>query len=81
LQEILQYLKKNPGERLDADIAKATGIALSEVRRAVSELSNAGEVMTCRYTRYDGGEKTEGWVCRVSGYIPQPAPGRKPAQR
>ena len=32
MQEILQYLKNN-GERLDSEIAAATGLSLANVRR------------------------------------------------
>jgi len=41
-------------------------------------LSARGEVMTCRSTRYLDGKKVEGLLCRIAGYIPPAAPGRKP---
>ncbi len=75
--KILQYLKAH-GERLDADIAKATGISLQEVRATVAELSSKGEVIMCKLTRFEGGKQIDGWLCRVSGYVPPAAPGRKP---
>jgi hypothetical protein len=77
LPKILHYLKAH-GERLDADIAKATGIPLEEVRTSVAELSAKGEVIMCRLTRFEQGKQVDGWLCRVSGYIPPAAPGRKP---
>jgi DNA-binding IclR family transcriptional regulator len=77
VQEILKYLK-NRGEQLDSEIATATGIPLESVRRFVSVLSARGEVMTCRSTRYLDGKKVEGLLCRIAGYIPPAAPGRKP---
>ena len=77
MAKVLQYLKAH-GERLDADIAKATGISLQEVRASVTDLSAKGEVMMCRLTRFEGGKQIDGWLCRVSGYVPPAAPGRKP---
>jgi len=76
MKEILQYLKKN-GERLDKEIAGATGMSLANVRIHISELAAQGEVMTCRSIRYEKGNKIEGIRCRVSGYIPPASPGRK----
>lgn len=74
--EILQFLKSH-GERLDAEIAKETGISLEKVSRHLSELSAKGEVIMCRTTRYTDGKKIEGMLCRVAGYIPHASPGRK----
>jgi len=36
------------------------------------------EVVMCKLTRYEGSKTIEAWQCRVSGYVPAPAPGRKP---
>jgi hypothetical protein len=76
LQEILKYLKDR-GEQLDSEIATATGIPLESVRRHVSALSFRGEVMTCQSIRFTDGKKIEGVLCRIAGYIPPAAPGRK----
>jgi predicted ArsR family transcriptional regulator len=76
MQEILQYLK-NHGERLDSEIAAATGMSLASVRRGMSDLSARGDVMMCRSIRFKDGQQIEGMSCRVSGYIPPAAPGRK----
>ena len=76
MHEILQYLKDH-GEQLDSEIATATGIPLAEVRLRVSGLSARGEVMTCRLTRFKNGAKSEGLLCRVAGFSPPAAPGRK----
>ena len=76
MQEILKYLKDR-GEQLDTDIATATGISLESVRRHVSALSARGEVMTCQSTRFNNGRKIEGVLCRIAGYVPPAAPGRK----
>ena len=80
MQEIMKYLKAH-GERLDSEIASATGISLANVSRTVSELSAKGEVIVCRLTRFTDGKKTEGMLCRVSGYVPPAAPGRKSKAR
>ncbi len=77
MEGILKYLKQN-GERLDSEIAAATGMPIASVRRAVSTLSAKGDVIVCRSIRYKNGKEVEGILCRVSGYTPPPAPGRKP---
>ena len=76
MKEILQYLKKH-GERLDAEIAEAMGISLANVRIHLSELAAQREIMTCHSIRFEKGKKIEGIRCRLSGYIPPVAPGRK----
>ncbi len=76
MQEILQYLK-NQGERLDSEIAAATGISLANVRLGVAALSARGDVMMCRSIRFKDGKQVDAMLCRVSGYIPPAAPGRK----
>jgi len=77
MQEILQYLSKNEGERLDSEIASAIGISLAKVRIAMSDLSARGAIMMCRLTRYKDGERIDGMLCRLSGYVPPLSPGRK----
>ena len=74
---ILQYLQKN-GQRLDLEIAAATGISLSNVRSSLSELSARGEISRCKVTRFNEGKPVEGMLCRIAGSIPPKAPGRKP---
>jgi hypothetical protein len=80
MQEILQYLK-NSGERLDSEIAAATGMSLANVRLSVSALSARGDVMMCRSIRFKDGKQIDAVLCRVSGYIPPAAPGRKSKAR
>jgi hypothetical protein len=77
LQEILKYLKDR-GEQLDSEIATAMGMPLESVRRHVSALAARGEVMTCQSVRFNGGKRVEGTLCRIAGYVPPAAPGRKP---
>ena len=77
MNEIMQYLKKN-GQRLDSEIAAATGMPLVKVRNMLIELSAQGEISKCSFTRFDQGKKIEGVLCRVAGYVPPKSPGRKP---
>jgi predicted ArsR family transcriptional regulator len=56
--EILQYLKTQ-GERLDTDIAKATGISLAAVRLELAELAARCEVVACHSIRFVKGKKIE----------------------
>ena len=74
--EILECLKKY-GQRLDLEIAKEIGVPLATVRTRLVGLAATGEVITCHLTRFEGGKRIEALQCRVSGYIPPPAPGRK----
>jgi transcription initiation factor IIE alpha subunit len=74
---VLEYLKKH-GQRLDREIAKETGISLTQVRSAISELESTKSVSSCNVTNFEDGVAIEGMLCRISGYIPPAAPGRKP---
>ncbi len=76
MQQILEYLKDR-GEQLDSEIAAGTGLSLANVRLRVTDLQARGDVMVCRSIRYKNGKATEGLLCRISGYTPPPAPGRK----
>lgn len=76
MQDILLYLKNN-GEQLDSQIATGTGISLAKVRSSVTELSARGDVVVCRSIRFKDGKQIEALLCRMSGYIPPAAPGRK----
>lgn len=79
MNKILDYLKVN-GESLDADIAKALGLPLARVRIELSELTDIGEVMSCHSIKFEKGVKTEGLSCRIAGFVPKAAPGRKSAK-
>lgn len=76
MKEILLYLKTN-GERLDTEIAEATGLTLAKVRVQLAELAAKGEIMACHSIKYEKGKKIEGISCRLAGFIPPAAPGRK----
>jgi DNA-binding IclR family transcriptional regulator len=75
--ETLKCLKKH-GERLDSEIAKEMGVPLATVRQHVAGLAATGAVVTCNLTRFENGNRIEALLCRVSGYYPPAAPGRKP---
>jgi predicted ArsR family transcriptional regulator len=77
VSDVLQCLKKH-GQRLDLEIAEETRVPLAAVRERLSELCAAGAVVMCRLTRSEGATTIEAWLCRLSGYVPAPAPGRKP---
>jgi predicted ArsR family transcriptional regulator len=78
--EVLECLKKY-GQRLDLEIAKEVGMPLATVRKRLESLVASGDIITCSLTRFNNGKRTEAWQCRVSGYVPPPAPGRKPASK
>lgn len=80
MQAILDYLK-NTGEQLDSEIAAATGIPLMKVRSGVTDLQARGAVMVCRSIRYNEGKEIHGLLCRIAGYVPPAAPGRKPKSK
>lgn len=75
--EILQCLKKH-GQRLDSEIAKEIGVPLATVRQSLVGLAASRAVIMCNLTRFENGKRVDAWQCRVSGYIPPVAPGRKP---
>lgn len=77
MKEILQFLKTH-GEQLDTEIAAGVGISLANARAQLAELAAKGEIMSCHSTRFDSkGKKIEGLKCRLAGFIPPAAPGRK----
>lgn len=78
--DILECLKKY-GQRLDVEIAKETGVPLATVRMRLADLAATGAVITCNLTRFEKGTRIDAWQCRVSGYVPPLAPGRKAAPK
>lgn len=76
MSETLQCLKKY-GQRLDLEIAKEMGVPLATVRQHLAGLAATGAIMTCNLTRFEHGKRIDAWQCRVSGYVPPRAPGRK----
>ena len=74
---ILQHLKKH-GQLRDAEIAHALGLGLGVVRSSLDSLSASGQIACCTVTRYTEGKPVQEILCRMSGYVPPAAPGRKP---
>lgn len=74
---ILQHIKKH-GQIRDADIAHALGLGLGIVRTSLDDLSAQGQIACCNVTRYTEGKPVHEILCRLSGYVPPAAPGRKP---
>ena len=74
--ETLKCLKKH-GQRLDLEIAKEMGLPLATVRQRLAGLAATGAVIVCSVTRFENGKQIDAWQCRVSGYVPPMAPGRK----
>jgi DNA-binding Lrp family transcriptional regulator len=75
--DVLACLKKY-GQRLDSEIAAEVNMSLADVRTRFAKLSESGEVLACKLTRFDNGTRVDALVYRASGYFPRPAPGRKP---
>ena len=73
---VMQYLKKH-GQKLDREIAKDTGISLPQVHIAITTLELTKAVSSCKVINFEDGVAVEGLLCRISGYIPPAAPGRK----
>ena len=76
MMDVLQCLKKY-GQRLDLEIAHETGVPLATVRQRLAGLAATGAVITCTLTRFEKGKRIDALQCRVSGYPPPLAPGRK----
>ena len=76
MKPILQYLKTH-GEQLDTEIAAAMGLALADARTQLTELAAKREIMVCYSTRFEKGKPIEAMKCRLAGFIPPAAPGRK----
>lgn len=78
--EVLECLRKH-GQLLDLEIAKQIGVPLATVREALTALAATGAVITCTLTRFERGKRVDAWQCRISGYVPPLAPGRKAAPK
>ena len=76
---IFEHIRKH-GQVRDAEIAMALGLRLTKVRSSLSDLSARGQISCCSVTRFQDGKPVEEILCRVSGYIPPAAPGRKPTR-
>ena len=78
--DVLDCLRKH-GQRLDLEIAKETGVPLEAVRETLNGLAATGAVILCTLTRFERGKRIDAWHCRISGYVPPLAPGRKAAPK
>jgi DNA-binding IclR family transcriptional regulator len=74
--EILDCLKQY-GQRLDSELASETGVPIAKVRKRLAELAATGAIITCNLTRFEHGKRIDGLLCRMSGWVPPPAAGRK----
>jgi DNA-binding IclR family transcriptional regulator len=80
MMEILECLRKY-GQRLDTEIAREIGMPLENVRQGLTALAATGAVIMCTLTRFEHGKRLDAWQCRMSGYVPPLAPGRKAAPK
>jgi len=80
MHEILKYLKTH-GDRLDTEIAKDLKMPLAKAHEQLAELAAAGEIVTCHTIRFEKGKQVEGESCRLAGFAPKAAPGRKPKEQ
>ncbi len=76
---IFEHIKKH-GQVRDAQIAVALGLGLSNVRNSLSDLLAQGQISCCNVTRFENGKPVGEILCRISGFIPPAAPGRKPGR-
>ena len=79
MNAIIQYLKAQ-GEKLDTEIAEATGLSVEAIRIQLIALAANNEVMVCQSIRFVKGKQIESMSGRISGFIPKAAPGRKSAK-
>ena len=75
--DVLECLKAH-GQCLDLQIAEETRTPLATVRQHLIALADSREAIVCKTIQFKNGRPVEAWQGRVSGYIPQAAPGRKP---
>ena len=76
VSETLQFLKKY-GQRLDLEVAKEMGVPLATARERLLALIDTGQAIACNVTRFENGKRIDAWQCRVAGFVPPAAPGRK----
>ena len=78
--ETLHCLKKH-GQRLDLEIAKEICVPLATVRQHLAALAERREAIVCKTIQFANGRQFEAWQCRISGFVPPAAPGRKPKSK
>ncbi|OYY92584.1 MAG: hypothetical protein B7Y41_15530 [Hydrogenophilales bacterium 28-61-23] len=62
--QVLSHLKKH-------------GIALPLVRKSLAALTMRGEISQCSVTHFNDNKRVDAFQCRISGYVPPVAAGRK----
>ena len=77
MTEILQCLKKH-GQRLDHEIAQDMHVSLATVRQHLTAMAERREAIVCKTIQFENGRQFEAWQCRIAGFVPPAAPGRKP---
>ena len=77
MTEILQCLKKH-GQRLDHEIAQEMHVSLATVRQHLTAMAERREAIVCKTIQFENGRQFEAWQCRIAGFVPPAAPGRKP---
>ena len=80
MTETLQCLKKH-GQRLDLEIASELRMPLATVRQHLVALEKSREAIICKTIKFEKGRQLEAWQGRISGFVPPPAPGRKPKSK
>ena len=80
MTETLQCLKKH-GQRLDREIAEELRMPLATVRQHLAALAESREAVVCKTIRFEKDRQFEAWQCCISGFVPPPAPGRKPKSK
>jgi len=58
MMEVLECLKKH-GQRLDLEIANEIGVPLATVRSNLARLVANGEVIICKLTRFEHGQRID----------------------
>jgi predicted ArsR family transcriptional regulator len=51
------------------------------VRQHLTALAESREAIVCKTIQFENGRPFEAWQCRISGFVPPPAPGRKPKSK
>jgi len=59
-------------------LPQPVGLSLAKVREQLAELAEQREIMVYHSIKFEKGKKIEGIRCRLAGFIPPAAPGRKP---
>ena len=75
-ENVFNCVKKH-GQIIDWQIAKELNLSTQEVGVLIGQLKESNKLYTCDIITFENGEEMKGLLCRVSGYAPPGAPGRK----